>query len=59
MGCFKTFETEEKFYRYLRLEYIPPEIREDTGEIKAAKQKQLPKLVEVKDIKGDLQSIPI
>lgn len=54
------FSREEDFYRALGLEWIPPEIREDTGEIEAAhrqaqsKQPGLPKLVELSDIKGDL-----
>lgn len=51
----KTFTTEEKFYNYLGLDYIPPELREDEGEIQAAFNHTLPKLVELKDVKGDLQ----
>lgn len=46
-------ETEEKFYKMLKMPWIPPEIREDTGEIEAAQENKLPKLVEVGDIKGD------
>jgi len=46
--------TEEEFYRALGLEYIPPEIREGSGEIEAARENKLPNLVEGKDIKGDL-----
>jgi DNA polymerase (family 10) len=49
------FETEEKFYNYLGLDWIPPEMREDTGEIEAAEQHTLPKLLELQDVKGDLQ----
>lgn len=45
--------TEEKFYRMLGMAWIPPEIREDTGEIEAALSGKLPKLVEVDDVKGD------
>lgn len=45
---------EEDVYRILGLPYIPPEIREDTGEIEAALSGKLPKLVEIGDIKGDL-----
>lgn len=48
------FSTEEKFYEALGLPWIPPEIREDRGEIEAAKMDRLPKLIELKDIKGDL-----
>ena len=45
---------EEDVYRILGLSYIPPEMREDTGEIEAALKGRLPRLVELKDIKGDL-----
>lgn len=48
-----TVATEEEFYRMLGMDWIPPEIREDTGEIEAAQKGKLPKLVELKDIKGD------
>lgn len=51
----KTFDTEEKFYRFLGLDYIEPELREDTGEIEAARDHKLPNLVELKDVKADLQ----
>lgn len=46
--------TEESIYRALDLPLIPPELRENRGEIEAARDKCLPDLVEVKDIKGDL-----
>jgi DNA polymerase (family 10) len=49
------FSDEEIFYKKLGMEWIPPELREDTGEIEAALNKTLPDLVELKDIKGDLQ----
>lgn len=48
------FAKEEDFYRFLGLEWIPPEMREDRGEIDLAKENKLPKLVEPGDIKGDL-----
>ncbi|MGE5041767.1 MAG: PHP domain-containing protein [Candidatus Levyibacteriota bacterium] len=48
------FKTEEKFYAYLGLEWIPPEMRENTGEIELAIQHMLPRLIDIKDIKGDL-----
>ncbi len=48
------FENEEKFYKFLGLDYIPPELREDTGEIAAALEHKFPKLIEIGDIKGDL-----
>lgn len=46
--------TEVEFYKILGMDYIPPELREDTGEIEAAIKHKLPKLVELGDIKGDL-----
>jgi DNA polymerase (family X) len=46
--------TEEEVYSALGLPYIPPEIREDNGEIEAGFENRLPKLIELKDIKGDL-----
>lgn len=49
------FKNEESFYKYLGLAYIEPELREDTGEIEASKIDKLPKLIELKDIKADLQ----
>lgn len=45
---------EEDIYRVLGLPYIPPELREDMGEIEAAIKGKLPDLVELGDIKGDL-----
>jgi DNA polymerase (family 10) len=53
-GKAKTYPTEEEFYKAVGLEWIPPEIREDQGEIELAQKNNLPKLVEVNDIKGDL-----
>src|SRR5258707_966620 len=47
--------TEEEIYAKLNLDFIPPEIRENTGEIEAAEQHRLPNLVRREDIKGDLQ----
>ncbi len=48
------FATEEAFYRRLGLQYIPPELREDQGEIELAEKGKVPKLVELSDIKGDI-----
>ena len=48
--------TEEEVYQTLGLPWIPPELREDRGEIQAAKAGKLPKLIQVKDIKADLQT---
>lgn len=47
--------TEEDVYQALGLPWIPPELREDRGEIEAALAGELPQLVEAKDIRGDLQ----
>ncbi len=46
--------TEEEVYRALKLPLIPPELREDRGEIEAAQKGALPKLVTLDDIRGDL-----
>jgi DNA polymerase (family X) len=46
--------TEGEIYSRLNLAYIPPELREDTGEISAAEKGTLPELVEVGDVRGDL-----
>ena len=45
---------EEEIYRKLGLDYIQPLLREDRGEVEAAKAHTLPHLIELKDIKGDL-----
>ena len=47
--------TEEEVYEKLGLPWIPPELRENLGEIEAAEKGELPELVELPDIKGDLQ----
>ncbi len=54
-GKLKTFPTEKELYNFITLDYIPPELREDTGEVVAALQHNLPKLIEIKEVKGDLQ----
>ncbi len=48
-------KTEEEIYAKLKLDYIPPELRENTGEIEAAEEGKLPKLIELSDMCGDLQ----
>jgi DNA polymerase (family X) len=48
-------KTEEEIYAKLKLAYIEPELREMTGEIEAAENGKLPKLVTLEDIRGDLQ----
>ncbi len=52
----RTFASEEDLYAALGLPWIPPELREDRGEIQAALAGQLPKLVELADINADLHS---
>jgi DNA polymerase (family 10) len=47
--------TEEDVFKAMRLPWIPPELRENRGEIQAAAAGELPTLVTVKDIRGDLQ----
>jgi len=48
--------TEEEIYKALGLTFIPPEMRENQGEIEAAKKGELPDLVGYRDIRGDLQT---
>ncbi|HSD43841.1 MAG TPA: DNA polymerase/3'-5' exonuclease PolX [Burkholderiales bacterium] len=47
-------ETEESVFAAVDLPWIPPELREDRGEIQAARRGELPKLVELRDLRGDL-----
>ena len=47
--------TEEEVYEALGLQWIPPEMRENTGEIELGRQGKVPKLVEYGSLKGDLQ----
>ncbi len=47
--------TEEEIYAKLRLDFIPPELRENAGEIEAAEEHRLPRLIELSDLRGDLQ----
>lgn len=47
--------TEAEVYAKLGLDVIPPELRENTGEIEAAEEHKLPKLIELADMRGDLQ----
>jgi DNA polymerase (family X) len=46
--------TEEAIYRALEMDYIPPELRENSGELEAAATHALPELITVTDIRGDL-----
>jgi DNA polymerase (family 10) len=49
-------ETEEEVYSSVNLPYVEPELREDRGEIEAALRNELPRLIGLQNIKGDLQS---
>jgi len=53
-GTSEAFATEEEVYERLGLQYIPPELRENRGELEAAREGRLPKLIEQTDIRGDL-----
>jgi DNA polymerase (family X) len=48
--------TEEELYEALGLPFIPPELREDQGEIEAAREGRLPELVGYDELRGDLQT---
>jgi len=47
-------QTEQDIYKYLKMQYIAPELREDTGEIEAALNNKQTKLIDLKDIKGEM-----
>ncbi len=49
-------KTEEECYRLLGLDWIPPELRENRGEIEAAAAGKLPDLIELADVRGDLHA---
>src|SRR5215212_8245600 len=53
-GGSDAFATEEEVYERLGMQYIPPELRENRGELEAAREGRLPTLVELDDIRGDL-----
>src|SRR3954469_11000100 len=46
--------TEEEVYELLGMQYIPPELRENRGELQAAREHRLPRLVTLEDIRGEL-----
>jgi DNA polymerase (family 10) len=48
--------SEEDLYKKLGMDYIEPELRENTGEIEAAQKHELPKLIGYDDLQGDLQT---
>ncbi len=47
--------TEAEVFEAIDLPWIPPELREDRGEVEAARDGQLPKIIELRDLRGDLQ----
>ena len=55
-GGYRIAGTEEEIYEALGLDWIPPELREDRGEIEAAAAHELPTLVRVEDIRGDFHA---
>ncbi|HET7648698.1 MAG TPA: DNA polymerase/3'-5' exonuclease PolX [Gaiellaceae bacterium] len=50
------FAREEDVYRFLGYDWIPPELREDGGELAAARKGELPALLELGDLRGDLHT---
>ncbi len=52
----RTFEDEAGVYGFLDLDWIPPELREDRGEVEAARDGTLPTLITLGDLRGDLHS---
>lgn len=52
----KRFNSEEEIYNILGLQYVPPEIREDLGEVELAREHRLPILISPTDLKGDLHT---
>jgi DNA polymerase (family X) len=55
-GALFQTRSEEELYEHLGYDYIPPELRENTGELEAARRSELPQLVELGDLRGDLHS---
>jgi DNA polymerase (family X) len=53
-GRSEAFRTEEEVYERLGMQYIPPELRENRGELEAAREHRLPALIERGDVRGDL-----
>ena len=49
-----SFESEEAFYEFFGLDWVPPELREGNGEVEAASGRALPKLVSAADIQGEV-----
>jgi DNA polymerase (family 10) len=55
-GELLTMRSEEELYERLGYAFIPPELRENTGELEAARRGELPALVELADLRGDLHA---
>lgn len=55
-GKVEKYADEKSLYKALGMDWVPPELREDAGEIEAAMNHRLPKLVELSDIKGDIHT---
>jgi len=55
-GKEQVFQDEESLYRALAMDWIPPELREDHGEIQAARERRLPDLISSHDLRADLHS---
>lgn len=55
-GALVVAETEERVYEHLGLPWFPPTLREDRGEIEAALAGELPHVIELKNLKGDLHT---
>jgi DNA polymerase (family 10) len=51
-----SFASEEEVYRFLGYDWIPPELRENGGELVSARKGELPVLVELSDLRGDLHT---
>ena len=55
-GALETYPTEDALYERLGLQYTPPELRQGAGEVDVARKGEIPRLVELSDIRGDLHT---
>jgi DNA polymerase (family X) len=55
-GALFQTRSEEELYEHLGYAYIPPELRENAGELEAARRGELPRLVELEELRGDLHT---
>ena len=53
-GAERFFDTEEALYEFLGLAWVPPQMRENRGEVQAARSNELPTLVQISDLRGEL-----